>query len=356
MEETNITNFEIVDSPEALQQSLESESSQETQAPVQEAVEEQPSEPAQESDYVDPEAQPTTDQPQQENTTEEYSDSDIEEAVLGYLSERLGREISNFDSLSQPQQTALDERIEAISRFVSETGRAPEDWFAYQRLNPSEMDDMTAIRVDLASEFPNLTSDEINLLVQNKYKLDQDLYSEEEVQMSRLQMKIDSQKAKASIETMRQQYMAPENQDTSKEVYSEDWIRQMKAEVNEIDGLEFNLGGDKTFTFGFDADYKNQLVQKNSSLDGFFDNYVRNDGSWDFDMLSSHMALLDNIDTIVQSVYRQGMSDGQRGIVDKAANVQTQSPQAGQNQTTNDPVIDQLKQIMGDGGRMTFNI
>ena len=356
MEEGKITNFEIVDSPEALQQSMENEANQEPQNPVQEAAQEQAPGPVQESDYVDPESFSGEDQQDYDNTNEEYDDQDIEEAVLDYLSERLGRQISDFDSLSEPQQTALDERIEAIARFVDETGRAPEDWFAYQRLNPSEMDDMTAIRVDLATEFPNLTSDEINLLVQNKYKLDPDLHSEEEVQMSKLQMKIDAQKAKSNIETMREEYMAPEYDDSYDEVFSDDWIDEMVYEVNGIEGLEFNLGGDKTFTFGLDEDYKSQLVQKNASLDEFFDPYVREDGSWDFDLLSSHMALLDNIDSIVQSVYRQGMSDGQRGIVDKAANVQTQSPQVGQNQTTNDPVVDQLKQIMGNGGRMTFNI
>ena len=73
-------------------------------------------------------------------------------------------------------------------------------------------------------------------------------------------------------------------------------------------------------------------------------------------MLSSHRAVIDNIDKIVSAAYRQGMGDGQRGIVDKAANVQAQTPQVGQQNQNADPVISQLKQIMGDGGRMTFKI
>lgn len=364
MEDTNITNFEIVDSPEALQQSMENEANQEPQNPVQEAAQEQTQEPSpepvQESQYVDPDAAPA--EPQQEvqaeqQETQEYEDSDIEEAVLNYLSERLGRDISDFEDLSSPQQNALDERIEAIARFVDETGRAPEDWFAYQRLNPSEMDDLTAIRVDLATEYPSLSTDEINLLVQSKYKLDPDLHSEEDVRMSQLQMKIDAQKAKQAIETMRSEYMAPEVEDSgADDIINEDWIRDMVTEVDAMTGLEFDLGGDKTFTFGLDDDYKAQLVEKNARLDEYFDPYVREDGSWDYDMLSSHRAVIDNIDKIVSSAYRQGMSDGQRGIVDKAANVSSESPQVGQTETNADPVISQLKQIMGDGGRMTFNI
>ena len=344
---------------------MDREAQAQPEAPVQESApetvqEEAPQQPEQ-TPYVDPDAAPAepqaqTEQPQQE-TTEDFDDSDIEGAVLNYLSERLGRDITDFDALSAPQNTVVDERIEAIANFVAETGRAPEDWFSYQRLNPSEMDDSTAIRVNLATEYPDLTSDEINMLVNNKYKTDTDLYSDEEVQMSKLQMKIDAQEAKKSIETMREKYKAPEVQEQAADnVFDETWIKNMVTEVDAMTGLEFDLGNEKTFTFGLDDDYKAQLVDKNSRLDEYFDPYVREDGSWDYDMLSSHRAVVDNIDKIVSSAYRQGMSDGQRGIVDKAANVQSQTPQVGQTPTEADPVISQLKQIMGDGGRMTFKL
>ena len=340
---------------------MDREAQGQPEAPAQEsAPESAPEAPQQETPYVDPDAAPAepqaqSEQPQQE-TTEDFDDSDIEGAVLNYLSERLGRDITDFDALSAPQPSALDERVEAIANFVAETGRNPEDWFSYQRLNPAEMDDSTAIRLNLATEYPDLSTDEINMLVNSKYKLDPDLHSEEEVQMSRLQMKIDAKAAKDSIETMRSRYAAPEQQaSTSQDVFDETWIKNMVTEVDAMTGLEFDLGNEKTFTFGLDDDYKAQLVEKNSRLDEYFDPYVREDGSWDYDMLSSHRAVVDNIDKIVSSAYRQGMSDGQRGIVDKAANVQTQAPQVGQ-ATNDDPVISQLKQIMGDGGRLTFKI
>jgi len=53
------------------------------------------------------------------------------------------------------------------------------------------------------------------------------------------------------------------------------------------------------------------------------------------------------VDNIVQSVYRQGMSDGQRGIVNKAANVSPTSPNQGQAQSQSDPLADQLRQALG---------
>jgi hypothetical protein len=119
-----------------------------------------------------------------------------ESAVSRYVSEKLGLEIESLDQLSaflqqtqQQQQSTIDERVKVIADFVEQTGRNPEDWFRYQALNPSEMDDMTAIRVSMSNEYPNLSGEEIDMLVGSKYKLDEDYHSEDEVKLSKLQLK-----------------------------------------------------------------------------------------------------------------------------------------------------------------------
>jgi hypothetical protein len=74
-------------------------------------------------------------------------------------------------------------------------------------------------------------------------------------------------------------------------------------------------------------------------------------------MLSSHRAVVDNIDTIVQSAYRQGRSDGQRGVVQNAANVQSVAPDDARGQNQNNPLQDQLREIMrSQNSRMTFKV
>ena len=356
----SIGGFEVFESPEALSASMSAEP-QQTETTTEEAPQ-QESQPVQEGVQAEPQVEQTPQKEVQQETatpqqdTIEYSDSEIEGAVFNYLSEKLGRDITSLDALSEPQQSALDERIEAIAKFVEETGRNPEDWFAYQQLNPSEMDDATAIRVNMAAEYPDLSTEELNLLVGSKYKLDTDLYSEDEVKLSRLQMKIDAQKAKESIEGLRSTYKAPERQEASTDsVINDKWISDMTKEVQAMEGLEFDLGNDKTFSFGLDDNYKSQLIEKNTRLDNYFDPYVRQDGSWDYDTLSSHRAVIDNIDKIVASAYRQGTSDGQKGLVDKAANVSTNSPQsAPQNEN---PLADQMRDILrGNSSKLTFKI
>lgn len=313
-----------------------------------------------------PEEQPTQGAAQQVEQTQEtidspqpdqgevsqpkYANEEIEGAVFEFLSEKLGRDVRSFEDLQsqQQEQRELDERISVIADFVEKTGRDPRDWFVYQSMNPSEMDDMTAIQVQMSSDYPNLSQEEIGLLASSKYKLDPDLHSEEEVKLSQLQMKMDASGARKGIEGLRSQYQAPEGkEEVSSSPIDDKWISSMRSEVDDMDGVRFDLGNGKNFTFGLDKNYKDQLVEKNTRLDEFFDPYVREDGSWDYESLNVHRAVVDNMESIVKSVYRQGMSDGQRGLVDKAANVSAQSPNQGNVQQGPDPLTQQLKEALG---------
>jgi len=326
----------FISDEEVSQLSAQPEGQQPTQAVTPEV--EQQQEITEEPVDVQPEAQP------------EYAPEQIEGAVFEFLSERLGRNIGSFDDLQaqQQEQIELDEQISVIADFVEKTGRSPQDWFIYQQLNPSEMDDMTAIQVQMASDYPNLSQEEIGLLLSSKYKNDPDLHSEDEVRLSQLQMKIDAENARKGIDDMRLQYQAPERQaqeETS--LIDDNWVSNMQSELAALDGIDFDLGNGQQFTFGMDETYKGQLAEKNARLDEFFDPYVREDGSWDYDALNMHRAVIDNVDKIVQSVYRQGMADAQRAVVQNAANATPTSPNQGSAQPESSPLADQLRNALG---------
>ena len=354
MSEETFDKVEFVDTPEQLQESIQSD----LQGQPQQEQQPQETVPAQPEAQTQPEVQDFQQEsaPTGVESYEEYSDEDVESGVLGFLSERLGREVSSFDDLTPAQQEAFsDERVKAIADFVETTGRSPRDWFAYQSLNPSEMDDATAVRVNLAAEYPNLAPEEINLLIKDKYKLDSDLYSEDELKLSKLQLKIDAQKAKQSIEEIRQKYNAPDPSVSPQSIVNEDWVSEMSNEVDAMTGIEFDLGNGKSFTYGMDDNLRSSVKDSNSNLDNYFDRYIGEDGSWDFDTLNSHRVVLDNIDSIVASAYRQGLGDGQRSLVDKAANVNVNTAQTPNNQNVNS-VAEQLKQQLGNRGIMNVKI
>lgn len=265
-----------------------------------------------------------------ETNVEQQEDVDVDGLVLGYLSETLGMDLNSIDDLRSsmaPQQAEIDERVKVIADFVENTGRSPQDWFQYQAINPSEMDDLTAIKMSMTSEYPDLNSEEIDMLVGSKYKLDEDLYTEDEIKLSKLQLKIDANKSRTAIDDLRTSYTMPVANETEavQSPIDEQWIEAMTNETNALEALSFDLPSGE-FNFGITDDYRGQLIDKNSNLETFFDQYVDQNGQWDYDTFNSHRALVDNIDAIAKSIYQQGLSDGQRKIVDQAANVSTQSP------------------------------
>ena len=294
-----------------------------------------------------------------EMTQEQY-----ETNVTKFIGEKLGIELDNLDQLTEilnaPKQTAeIDERVKAIADFVSETGRDPKDWFTYQSLNPSEMDDLSAVKLQMAVEYPNLDQEEINMLMGSKYKIDEDLHSEDEIKLSKLQLKIDAQKSRKEIEQVRDSYKAPIREEKSdvQEVQSpitKEWIATMSNEVDSLDALTFEVG-DTEFNFGIKPEYRNELKKKNENIDQFFDQYVGQDGDWDFEMLNAHRTVIDNIDDIAKSLYNQGLSDGQRKLVEKTANVDVSGPKPTGVKAV-DSVREQILAALSNDSAMKFKL
>jgi hypothetical protein len=304
---------------------------------------------------------------QQESNTIESNDDDLteeelEDFVLSFLSERLGTQVSDFSSLmnSQPAQRDIDERVAVIEEFVKKTGRSPQDWFTYQSLNPSEMDDLTAVKTQLMIDMPNLSDKEVDVLIKSKYKLDEDRYDESEIEYSKIQLKVDALKAKKEISNLRDDYAAPVQTQKQEEefqpLFDNEWMNAMSSEVDAIEGFEFEIAKDKGFTFGLTPEYKKVLKQKNGNLENYFDQYIHRDGSWNYELLNSHQAVVDNIDVIVKSVYQQGLSDGQKQVVESASNVSVGSPNPQSGTDNVDKVREQILNALQNDNLLRFKI
>jgi len=254
----------------------------------------------------------------------------------------------------------LDPRIQVIADFVAKTGRSPEDWFRYQALDPSEMDDLTAVRINIASEYPNLSSEEVNLLLSSKYRLDDSIYSEDDIRLGTLQLKLDATKARTQMEQLREQFQMPEfegqqSAESFENPFDEGWLRGMHQSLGELGQISFDLPNGKEFNFGVPESYRNELFQENVQMEKFFDKYMDDQGNWDHDLWNMHRTVTDNLPNILQSIYQQGLSDGQRAIVERAANVDASSPVAPvQNQKS--ALAEQILDALGRQQTLTFKI
>ena len=341
--------------------------------PVAEPVVEEAPEPVQEAPEPAPQPEP---EPQEVVFRQEYTEPqappqpvqqqaiDEDAIALQKLSERLNMKFDDFDAVTQQfnSKPDIDPAVAAINEFVTETGRSIDDWYKYQSLDTSEMDDSKAVRMQLQMDHPKLSAQEIDTLMNNKYKLDADRYTDEEIATSAVELKVAADKARQSIEEVREAFAAPDPNRTPEDEFmspiDDQWVANMSKEVDNLDGISFDLPTGKTFTYGLADQYKSTLKEKNANLESFFDSYVSDEGKWDYDLLNSHRAVMDNIDNIVNAVYRQGMSDGQRRVVHQASNVAPVTPQQQQVDTgaeaQRNKIIDQLAAAIGGDKGMTF--
>ena len=349
-------------SKELPQETTEAPVQDESQQIVESAQEEQAS--VETPQEVQPQEEAVEEQPQSSLQEENISEEEMESAMLGYLSERLGRKVNSIDEIGGVDNTSveIDERVNAINEFVKQTGRDPQDWFTYQAMNPSEMDDVSVVKSQLRNQYGDLSESDLNLLVGNKYKLDADLYDGDEVRLSEIQLKMDADKARQEIEGLRSQYAAPAKQEQLQEefqgIVNDDWLNNMSSEVDALEGIEFQVTKDKSFTFGLEDNYKSELKSKNENIEDFFSTYMEAEGQWNFEKWNMHQTVVDNIETIVKTAYQQGLGEGQRGLVDKAANVQYQPNEVADTGASGAPSVDdQVRQALGlnDNG-LTFKI
>ena len=369
--------IEISDDPTTFDAAPTEEPTQAVEEPVQEDVQEQVQE-----DVQEPVQQDTATEPQEEFVQEtsqeveeqsslndedyDVSEQELQEMAISMVSEMLGYEDLSLEQLSEmlnkePEapQLQIDERLQPILDFVEKTGRSPEDWFRYQQLNPSEMDDLSAVRLSIQNDYPDLTAQEVDRLMNRKYKLDPERFDEDEIADSALQLKIDATKARQDISSLRDAFTMPvETATTQGEIespFDESWYSNMQEQTSALEAVEFELPNGKQFNYGLRDEYRQQLVDKNSRLEEFFDQYVQNNGTWDIDKLNMHQTVVDNIDEIVKSVYQQGLSDGQRKVVTNASNVQAQSPSNTPQQGGQDAQMERLLRELG-GGNNIMNI
>jgi len=254
----------------------------------------------------------------------------------------------------------LDPRIQVIADFVAKTGRSPEDWFRYQALNPSEMDDITAVRINLASEYSNLSNEEVNFLLSSKYKLDDSVYGEDEIRLGTLQLKLDAAKARTQMESLREEFQMPEFEEqpqsqSYESPFDESWMRGMHNSLGELGQISFDLPNGKEFNFGVPDSYRNELFQENVEMEKFFDKYMDSEGQWDHDLWNMHRTVTDNLPNILQNIYQQGLSDGQRAIVERAANVDSANP-VSPIQNQNNALAEQILDALGRQKTLTFKI
>ena len=147
--------------------------------------------PAESQDNVDRSLNnESSNQPEQEVVDANESVERNKQEFLKFINEQFKQNFDSIDSfnnaLSTKKTSFANEQIEKMNNFVSETGRTIADYIRTQAVDYSKMSNEDVMRLTLKQENPELSMDEVNVLIESKYKLGKDKHSDAEKTLGKL--------------------------------------------------------------------------------------------------------------------------------------------------------------------------
>ena len=331
-----------------------------TESKTDETVEAPKEAPAESQDNVDRSLNnESSNQSQKEVVDAEEVNEKNKKEFLRFINEQFKQEFDSIDSfskaLSSKKTSFANEQIEKMNNFISETGRSMADYIRTQAVDYSKMSNEDVMRLTLKQENPELTLDEVNVLIDSKYKLGKDKYSEAEKTLGKIELKKDVANARKNLIEMQEKYRMPvENNDNSPEQESaqKEWVNSMQSEVNEVESITFDINDSgEQFTFSLTDEHRKDLMDANSNLNSFFDQYIGEDGNWNFDKLNTDMFVLSNFQDIIRSVANQYRSKGTAQVVRDIKNPSFNNEPRHNTEQKKD-VLDELDDQMNGTGSM----
>lgn len=240
-----------------------------------------------------------------------------------------------------PPQPELPEGIQNLVDFMKETGGNMQD---YLRLNAdyTNVDDDVLLKEYYKNTKPHLESDEIDFIMEEQFKVDEDYDEEREIRRKKLAKKEEVAKAKGFLEELKQKYyeeikLRPtENNELTKakeffnKFSKEKEIAQKQHEMFKVNtkeyfsdfkGFEFNLG-EKKFRYG--VNNPEDVANAQSDISNVVKKFLNDKGEV-VDVKGYHKAMYAarNADTIAQHFYEQGKADAVKDVVAKSKNINT---------------------------------
>ena len=302
---------------------------------------------------IDTSAESTETTQKEKAPSSELNDED----VLSYIKKRYDKDISSVDELfSQTESNEeLPEDVSAYFKYKKETGRGIEDFVSLQKNYDSMEDDQVLANYYTSTE-EGLDAIDIQDIIEDKFKVDEDLDEPKDIKKKKLAKKRELAKAKKFLNEQKDKYKAPlessggglsEDQEKNLNAYKSykeedkayretagkryDRFLQKTDEVfnNEFKGFEFNVG-EKNFT------YKPGDANKLKSLQSDFSNFVKKfqdkDGMME-DAKGYHAALAAamNPEKFAKFFYDQGVTNTVDSAAKKSKNIDMEVRQTATN-------------------------
>ena len=342
VEETNKPNInEDGDYVVNLDKPIENETKEDNADDSGVVAEPENAEPTQEQKEIQPEAEA-----QEETVLEEITEDTTEEQVAE-VEEKVEEAIAEAEATGKP----LPENIQKLINFMEDTGGDIQD---YVKLNQdySKLDDNDVVFEYYKQTKPHLTNDEINFLMEDTFKVDEEEDTDREIKRKKLAFKeqvasarshLDGQKSKYYEEIKAGSKLTPEQQKAwdffnrynkeseeqqkTLEATKSNFLKKTNQVFNDkFKGFEYNVG-DKRYRFNVkDAE---AVKSKQDDISKFIGKFL-DDNNQMSDAAGYHKALYTamNADAIAKHFYEQGKADAMKTSVANSKNINMQPRQA----------------------------
>ena len=280
--------------------------------------------------------------------TKEKLESPIQEITEEELDEKtveLYEEAEEAVKEQVKQGKPLPENIQSLVNFMNETGGTIED---YVRLNHdySKVDDQVLIREYYKNTKPHLDQEEINFLIEDQFKYDEEIDEPRDIKKKKLAFKEEVAKARKELDVMKDKYyqeikLRPDvSQEQQKAMDFFNRYKQQEEQsvtlqedfknkteqifTDDFKGFDFNLGEKK---FRYKVQNPSEVGKSQLDVNNFISKFVNDKGAVT-NATGYHKALYAamNADKIANHFYEQGRADGIKNVVDSSKNLSTDKP------------------------------
>ena len=279
-----------------------------------------------------------------ENVIKEIQDKDEVKKEVKQTTKEYKESKRDAEVIGKP----LPENIEKLVSFMEKTGGNIED---YVRLNAdySTIDNESLLREYYKQTRPHLEYDEVNFLLEDNFKYDEDIAEEREIKKKKLAFKEEIGKAKNFLTDLKDKYYdeiklksnVTEDQKKATDFFNrykedQDALSAQRKEFKRVtentfnddfEGFDFKLG-EKKFRYG--VKNPNEIVENQLDITNFVKTFLNEEGVLS-DAKGYHKAMYTarNADTIAQHFYEQGKADAVKDVVAKSKNITTETRKEG---------------------------
>ena len=297
---------------------------------------EQPENSSDSEKVVEEVRSPEEETPIIQEITEEEVKAEVEE-----VKEELKEAVQETKENGKP----LPENIEKLVAFMEETGGNIED---YVRLNAdySNIDNNTLLREYYKQSKPYLDQSEVNLLIEDNFKYDEEIDDERDIRRKKLAFKEEVAKARNFLEQTKSKYydeikLRPGvtqeqqkamdffnryNEEQSMRAKQHETFKNQTKQMfnNEFKGFDFNLG-EKKFRYGIQN--PSQVAETQSDINNIVGKFLDKNGNVT-DPAGYHKAMYAamNADKLASHFYEQGKADATKEIIASSKNPSTGEP------------------------------